>query len=460
MLDSPWIALRWRSLALALLLGSGWALRPLPVATRGLPEGMSQGLPHEWDYPFCGPQPVITGVYDHEHPSYGCPPNGRVDEQNRCQGDNGVLRLYNDTVQNHRAYEGHNGWDFRSLGADGANTKQRLYAVADGVVTYAGWHRPGNPAARSCWDQVSDHAAAYGLMLRIRHGDRESLYAHLSAIHVEAGDTVRGGQIVGATGNTGGSTGPHLHFGAFQPEGPSIYQSFDPFGWNADWVGRGDLPLDPLRDPWFRFSGRASTRMILPAAADNEACPSACGAALVVDDLDPGFTYGCRQAPCGFWFQAAAGYRDHIFYTYPSGAAAGPSGTAGPGGGAAGGTTVGGTAVDHRARWTAALPPGTYEVEVYVPFPLRTPLAHAARYRIAGREVVVDQNHEGDVWVGLGIHSFASAPAVELIDASSIRDNWTDRGSCRILAADAVRFTRVCGGKGVPEVQSGGSGGG
>ena len=65
-----------------------------------------------------------------------------------CQGDNGVLRLYNDTVQNHRAYEGHNGWDFLSLGGDGAYTKQRVYAVADGVVSYAGWHRPGNPAAR------------------------------------------------------------------------------------------------------------------------------------------------------------------------------------------------------------------------------------------------------------------------------------------------------------------------
>jgi len=423
-------ALQWRSVFFAVLIGGGWALRPLPVSSRELP----QGQPHEWDYPFCGPQPVITGVYDHEYPTYACPPNGAVDGQNQCVGANGVLRLYNDTVQNQRAYEGHNGWDYLTLAAEGANLKQRVYAVADGQVSFAGWYKPGDPAARSCWDQVSDHNLAYGLMLRIQHGgDRESLYAHLSAIHVEAGDTVRRGQIIGATGNTGGSTGPHLHFGAFEPSGPGLLQSFDPYGWNADWQGLRDLPLDPARDPWYRESGRASRRLILPAAVDNEACPSACGPSLVVDDLDPGFAYGCRQPPCGFWFQSAAGHRGHLYYTYPNG-----------------------VAEDRWARWTANLPPGVYEVEAFIPHPARSPFVHAARYRLAGREVVVDQNREGEVWIGLGIHAFSAAPSVELIDASYIRGNWTDRGSCRVLVADAVRFTPVCDGKGGPGAGAGG----
>ena len=40
----------------------------------------------------------------------------------------------------------------------------------------------------------------------------EIFYAHLSARDVQAGQTVRAGQHIGRTGNTGNSKGPHLHF--------------------------------------------------------------------------------------------------------------------------------------------------------------------------------------------------------------------------------------------------------
>lgn len=67
-------------------------------------------------------------------------------------------------------------------------------AFGDGVVTSAG-DRPG-----------------YGLTVVVDHGQgRETLYAHLSAIDVEPGQTVAAGQRLAQSGRSGRATGPHLH---------------------------------------------------------------------------------------------------------------------------------------------------------------------------------------------------------------------------------------------------------
>jgi murein DD-endopeptidase MepM/ murein hydrolase activator NlpD len=56
-------------------------------------------------------------------------------------------------------------------------------------------------------------AGAYGNMIEIAHGDgTRSLYAHLSDIDVKVGQKVQRGEHIGNLGNTGNSTGPHLHF--------------------------------------------------------------------------------------------------------------------------------------------------------------------------------------------------------------------------------------------------------
>lgn len=71
-----------------------------------------------------------------------------------------------------------------------------VYASDGGTVIYAGWSTVG-----------------YGNHIVLDHGNGfQTLYAHLSAIYVASGQFVGQGTIIGASGNTGNSTGPHLHF--------------------------------------------------------------------------------------------------------------------------------------------------------------------------------------------------------------------------------------------------------
>lgn len=71
-----------------------------------------------------------------------------------------------------------------------------VYAVFDGVVRMAKVNRGG-----------------YGNYVMIRHKNGfETLYGHLNKYHVKEGTIVKAGDVIGEGGNTGRSTGPHLHF--------------------------------------------------------------------------------------------------------------------------------------------------------------------------------------------------------------------------------------------------------
>lgn len=66
-------------------------------------------------------------------------------------------------------------------------------------------------------------STGYGNYVLIRHEDgKTTLYAHLSEIVVKAWQTVKKGEIIGYSGSTGNSTGPHLHFEMRDPKGSPI----------------------------------------------------------------------------------------------------------------------------------------------------------------------------------------------------------------------------------------------
>lgn len=74
----------------------------------------------------------------------------------------------------------------------------------------------GTPVLAAYAGQVvlADFLGGYGLTVAVNHmqDTQQTLYAHLSEVFVQAGDTVKQGDVIGRVGSTGNSTGPHLHF--------------------------------------------------------------------------------------------------------------------------------------------------------------------------------------------------------------------------------------------------------
>ena len=96
----------------------------------------------------------------------------------------------------------HRGIDFTTRAGS------RVMASADGTVHSTRWR------------------SAYGKTIILKHHfGLSTVYAHLSDYNVKPGDWVRRGQVIGFVGNTGRSTGPHLHYE----------------------VRIGDMPVNPLR---------------------------------------------------------------------------------------------------------------------------------------------------------------------------------------------------------------------
>ncbi|MBP5135397.1 MAG: M23 family metallopeptidase [Paludibacteraceae bacterium] len=101
----------------------------------------------------------------------------------------------------------HAGMDFS------ATTGSDIFVTGDGTVTFTGWKQ------------------GYGNTVVVSHGyGYETLYAHMSKITARRGAKVKRGETIGEVGNTGKSTGPHLHYEVRyrgNPQNPQNYYFMD-----------------------------------------------------------------------------------------------------------------------------------------------------------------------------------------------------------------------------------------
>ncbi len=120
------------------------------------------------------------------------PPKLPARQRGQVVGTGTFTRAVNSGCVTQFYWAGHPGLDIAL--AEGSP----VYAMDTGTVSYASW------AAGGYYD--------YGNLIVIDHGNGyETFYAHLSGINVYPGQVVRQGALIGASGNTGRSSGPHIH---------------------------------------------------------------------------------------------------------------------------------------------------------------------------------------------------------------------------------------------------------
>ena len=201
----------------------------LPVAPAGtlVPEAPEATVPF-LNTPYYGKHDIsfITSYFDHKYPTYSSAPNSTYSKVVDYTGAD--LPDCGTGASQCIWYNGHDGVDFGMY-------YQPVLAAAAGRVTWAGW---ANVNCETC---------SYGLWVELEHPNGyRTRYGHFSAAGVVVGQTVRQGQILGNSGNTGNSTGPHLHFSADRLVS-GTWRSVDPFGWKGSYT-----------DPWQAYYGAVS----------------------------------------------------------------------------------------------------------------------------------------------------------------------------------------------------------
>jgi len=118
-----------------------------------------------------------------------------------------ITQYFGKTVDAKRLYVSgtHNGLDFR------ASRGTPVKAALDGIIEGTG----NTDAQKGCY--------SYGKWILIKHPNGLStLYGHLDLIKASTGQQVQTGEIIGYSGNTGYSTGPHLHVTLYASQGVEI----------------------------------------------------------------------------------------------------------------------------------------------------------------------------------------------------------------------------------------------
>ncbi len=199
--------------------------------------------------PFQGPGQFTNG-FDHDHPHSPTDPSQFIS----LTGETFIPTLDHPCGKS----DGHAGYDWQL--AEGTP----ILAAAAGWVTRAGLEPltkcpPLDGVVQGLWVGISHRIPG------VKAERYESLYAHLSQVQVQVGQWVQAGTVIGESGNTGCSTGPHLHFEIRRLTHTHSGKPtpVDPYGWR----GQGE-------DPWAQHpQGARSPVLWLPdQAPDISAC--------------------------------------------------------------------------------------------------------------------------------------------------------------------------------------------
>lgn len=184
----------------------------------------------------------------------------------------GTTQTYrqNATIYNYGTY--HGALDY------GVPVGTPVVAPQDGVIRHAGfaWDLPGGPYDWLVRDfqikpAYGDLQTGGGIVVRLDNTIGSRWWsAHLNRTHLNAGDRVRKGQIIGYSGNTGSSTGPHLHlsllpprpnwqngaFGAIDPA-PYLTEKYAPLRY-VSWQGSptGGTGATTTKKDWFDMADK------------------------------------------------------------------------------------------------------------------------------------------------------------------------------------------------------------
>jgi murein DD-endopeptidase MepM/ murein hydrolase activator NlpD len=277
------------------------------------------------------------------------------------------------------AYNGHDGWDYA------AAPPERALAAADGEVVFAG--------------NADDGCATRAVVIDHENGYR-TLYWHLHRVDVAIGERVARGQSIGIIGNTGCSSGPHLHFGV-----QYLGRNTDPYGW----CGMGE-------DPWRAHpAGTVSTWLWKDRPSP---CAPPPDGAVAVDAGLPGFLIdgeGWNSAPVGYGGES-------LFIASVRGAGGRP-------------WKVRPLNPPALAIWRATLPSaGKYRVIAFIPYAVSrlgdaTNVRYLVQHADGTAEVIVDAATHANDWAELGTYTFDTTGA-EVVLTSTAEDGmlsvWAD----------------------------------
>ena len=236
--------------------------------------GISLRPPYDGQYP-------LTSFFDHYYPNYS--------------STDGVVIYDGENVNScsPHCYQGHSGYDWSMT--EGTP----IYATSSGTVEITRFNL----------------TEGYGNYIVINHsGGFRTLYAHLRAntpFNVSVGEEVNQGELIGWSGNTGNSSGAHLHFGVYRGTFSSNeVNTTDPFGW------RGNYP-----DPLLGF-GSGHTASCLWRSNDSD--PVSCADTIIEDAAAFGFkisgTWSTSQIGNGFhmYFRSTTTGNDHAEWCFPT----------------------------------------------------------------------------------------------------------------------------------------------